>query len=58
VGETSKVPYMPGRALEKVMSTLNALPGPITHRSPLAQDEVVRLKLAVRDWFRLMRRGI
>jgi hypothetical protein len=29
VGETSKVPYMHGKAVEKVMSTLNALPGPI-----------------------------
>ena len=46
------------KTVEKVMSTLNALPGPNAHRSPLAQDEVVRLKLAVRDWFRLMRRGI
>ena len=54
MGETSKVPYMPGKAVEKVMSTLNTLRGPIAHRSPLAQDEIVRLKLAVRDWFRLM----
>jgi hypothetical protein len=29
------------------------LPGPIARRIPLAQDEVVRLKLAVRAWFRL-----
>lgn len=26
---------------------------PIAHCNPLAEDEVVRLRLAVRDWFRL-----
>jgi Swt1-like HEPN len=42
------------RAVERVMSNLNALRGPIAHCSPLAEDEVVRLRLTVRDWFRLM----
>jgi hypothetical protein len=28
--------------------------GPIAHCAPLAEDEVVRLRLSVRDWFRLM----
>lgn len=42
------------KAVEKVMSNLNSLRGPIAHCSPLAEDEVIRLQLTVRDWFRLM----
>jgi hypothetical protein len=42
------------RALEKVLANLNTLRGPIAHCSPLAEDEVLRLQLSVRDWFRLM----
>lgn len=42
------------KAMERVMAMLNSLRGPIAHCSPLAEDEVVRLRLAVRDWFRLM----
>ena len=42
------------KAVELVMSRLNTLRGPIAHCSPLAEDEVVRLRLSVRDWFRLM----
>lgn len=42
------------KAVETVMSRLNTLRGPIAHCSPLAEDEVVRLRLSVRDWFRLM----
>jgi hypothetical protein len=42
------------KAVEKVMANLNTLRGPIAHCSPLAEDEVVRLQLSVRDWFRLM----
>ena len=42
------------KAIERVMANLNTLRGPIAHCSPLAEDEVVRLKLAVSDWFRLM----
>jgi hypothetical protein len=42
------------KAVEKVMTSLNTLRGPIAHCSPLAEDEVVRLQLTVRDWFRLM----
>jgi hypothetical protein len=41
------------KAVEKAMSNLNTLRGPIAHFSPLAEDEVVRLRLSVRDWFRL-----
>lgn len=42
------------KALEKVTSTLNVLRGPIAHCKPLAEDEVVRLHLSIRDWFRAM----
>jgi Swt1-like HEPN len=42
------------KAVTRVMSSLNSLRGPVAHCSPLAEDEVVRLQLAVRDWFRLM----
>jgi hypothetical protein len=42
------------KAVTRVMYSLNSLRGPIAHCSPLAPDEVVRLQLAVRDWFRLM----
>lgn len=42
------------KAVEKVMSNLNTLRGPIAHCTILAEDEVVRLQLSVRDWFRLM----
>jgi hypothetical protein len=41
-------------AVNKVLASLNSLRGPVAHCSPLAEDEVVRLQLAVRDWFRLM----
>lgn len=41
-------------AVTKVMSNLNTLRSPIAHCSPLADDEVLRLQLSVRDWFRLM----
>ena len=42
------------KAVERVLANLNTLRGPIAHCSPLAEDEVVRLQLSVRDWFRLM----
>lgn len=42
------------KALEKVIATLNVLRGPVAHCKPLAEDEVVRLHLSVRDWFRSM----
>lgn len=42
------------KAVEKVIASLNALRNPIAHCSPLAEDEQLRLQLAVRDWFRLM----
>jgi hypothetical protein len=42
------------RAVEKVMASLNTLRGPIAHCCPLAEDEVLRLRLAVKDWFRMI----
>lgn len=42
------------QALEKVIATLNVLRGPVAHCKPLAEDEVLRLHLSVRDWFRAM----
>ena len=42
------------KAFSRVMNSLNLLRGPIAHCSPLAADEVDRLRLTLRDWFRLM----
>lgn len=42
------------KGVERVLASLNTLRGPIAHCSLLAEDEVVRLRLSVRDWFRLM----
>jgi methionine synthase II (cobalamin-independent) len=42
------------KAFTKIMTSLNMLRGPIAHCCPLAEDEIVRLRLAVKDWFRLM----
>jgi hypothetical protein len=41
-------------AFGKVVNQLNALRNPIAHCCPLAEDEQVRLRLCLRDWFRLM----
>jgi len=46
--------FKSAKAVERVMASLNTLRAPIAHCSPLAEDEVVRLRLTVRDWFRLM----
>lgn len=42
------------RAVDRIMNSLNLLRGPIAHCSPLAADEVDRLNLTVKDWFRAM----
>ena len=42
------------RAFQRIMANLNQLRGPMAHCCPLAEDEVVRLELTVKDWFRLM----
>jgi hypothetical protein len=41
-------------AFTKIMNSLNLLRGPIAHCCPLAEDEVVRLEVVMKDWFRLM----
>jgi hypothetical protein len=42
------------KAMGRVMSALNNLRGPIAHCGILADDEIDRLKLTVKDWFRLL----
>jgi hypothetical protein len=42
------------KAFTKIMTSLNNLRAPIAHCCPLAEDEIVRLRLTVKDWFRLM----
>ena len=41
-------------AVARVLSALNMLRGTIAHCGVLAEDEVDRLKLAIRDWFRVL----
>lgn len=42
------------KAVNRVLWQLNMLRGPIAHCKPLAEDEVLRLHLSLRDWFRSM----
>lgn len=42
------------RAVERILAGLNTLRAPIAHCKALAEDEVVRLHLGLRDWFRQM----
>ena len=42
------------KAFTKIMTSLNILRALIAHCSPLSEDEVMRLQLTVKDWFRLM----
>lgn len=42
------------RGLVSVLGRLNLLRGPIAHCSALSEDEVLRLRLTLADWFRLM----
>lgn len=46
--------FSSSKAVVRVMANLNTLRGPIAHCSLLAEDEILRLRLSVRDWFRLM----
>ncbi len=41
-------------AVEKIMGRLNTLRAPIAHSGGLSEEEALRLKLTVRDWFKLM----
>lgn len=42
------------RAAERVLGNLNTLRAPIARCKALAEDEVLRLHLSLRDWFRQM----
>jgi hypothetical protein len=46
--------FTDAKAVEGVLARLNMLRAPIAHCSMLAEDEVVRLRLSLRDWFQLM----
>ncbi len=41
------------KAVQKIISDLNTLRNPIAHCTLLAEDEILRLKLSIRDWFRI-----
>jgi hypothetical protein len=41
------------KGVTSVLARLNLLRGPIAHCSELSEDEVVRLRLSLADWFRL-----
>jgi HEPN superfamily Swt1-like protein len=42
------------QAVIRVLRNLNLLRNPVAHCSPMAADEVERLRLSVKDWFRLI----
>jgi hypothetical protein len=42
------------KGVERVLSNLNSLRNPIAHCSPLAEDEILRLELSVKDWLRIL----
>lgn len=41
-------------AVQKILASLNTLRAPIAHCKALAEDEVLRLRLSLADWFRQM----
>lgn len=41
-------------SLEKIVARLNVLRAPIAHCATLSETEVLRLKLTVHDWYKLM----
>ncbi len=42
------------RAVSRILMNLNTIRGPIAHCSMLAEDEILRLELSLKDWFRQM----
>lgn len=46
--------FSSSKAFNKIITSLNNLRGPIAHSCALAEDEIVRLQLTIKDWFRLM----
>jgi hypothetical protein len=48
--------FTSGPAVAKIMRDLNILRGPIGHCCPMSDDEIERLKLTVKDWFRIQKK--
>lgn len=46
--------FVSQKAVEKVIGNLNTLRAPIAHCTAFSEDEAVRLRLTVKDWFRIM----
>jgi len=46
--------FVSPKAVEKVLGSLNTLRAPIAHCTAFSDDEALRLRLTVRDWFRIM----
>ena len=44
--------------LQRILAVINNLRGPIAHNTVLGPDEVARLYVAVRDFFRLIRKNL
>jgi hypothetical protein len=42
------------RAVTRVLNNLNLLRGPVAHCCPISQDEIERLRLSVKSWFRMI----
>jgi Swt1-like HEPN len=42
------------KAVSRILFLLNSLRAPIAHCCPLAEDEVARLDISMKDWFRQM----
>ena len=42
------------KAVSRILTSLNNLRAPIAHCCPLAEDEVSRLRISLKDWFRQM----
>ncbi|HQE83113.1 MAG TPA: Swt1 family HEPN domain-containing protein [Candidatus Hydrogenedentes bacterium] len=49
--------FVSPKAVEKVLGSLNTLRAPIAHCTSISEDEALRLRLTVRDWFRMMGSG-
>lgn len=52
--ELFKDHYQSERAVNNAIAELNLGRGPVAHYCALAEEEIVRLKLHVHDWFRLV----
>lgn len=46
--------FVSPKAVEKILGSLNTLRAPIAHCTAISEDEALRLRLTVRDWFRIM----